>query len=119
VFDRASIENLTKRSTVLVAMTADVGSNHDGHPARRLLSIDVLDEGERADLDEWAIGRFDPARPCWVSIRGVGPASGGHAGAVAVVCGERSLTYRQLDEASNRLAHLLADRVRPGQCVRC
>ena len=33
-------------------------------------------------------------------------------GAVALTCGERSWTYRELDEASNRLAHLLLGVVR-------
>ena len=38
--------------------------------------------------------------------------------AVAVSCGERSWTYRELDEASNRLAHLLAGQgAGPGQSV--
>ena len=38
--------------------------------------------------------------------------------AVALVCGDRSWTYRELDEASNRLAHVLVGRgVGPGQCV--
>ena len=37
--------------------------------------------------------------------------------AVALVCGGRSWTYRELDEAANRLAHLLAGRgVGPGVC---
>ena len=45
VFDAASIETLIERlQRVLVAMTAD--------PGRRLSSIDVLDGGERARLDE-------------------------------------------------------------------
>ena len=46
VFDAAGIEALIGRlQRVLVAMTAD--------PARRLSSVDVLDEGERARLDGW------------------------------------------------------------------
>ena len=46
VFDTASIEALIERlQRVLVAMTAD--------PTRRLSSMDVLDAGEHARLDEW------------------------------------------------------------------
>ena len=38
--------------------------------------------------------------------------------AVALVCGGRSWTYREVEEAANRLAHLLAGHgVGPGQCV--
>ena len=38
--------------------------------------------------------------------------------AVALVCEGRSMTYRELDEAANRLAHLLAGRgAGPGECV--
>ena len=46
VFDTASIEALIERlQRVLVAMTVD--------PTRRLSSMDVLDAGEHARLDEW------------------------------------------------------------------
>ena len=45
VFDADSIEALIERlERVLVAMTAD--------PSRRLSSVDLLDEGEHARLDE-------------------------------------------------------------------
>ena len=38
--------------------------------------------------------------------------------AVAISCGEPSWTYRELEEAANRLAHLLAGQgVGPGECV--
>ena len=38
--------------------------------------------------------------------------------AVAISCGGRSMTYRELEEAANRLAHLLAGQgVGPGACV--
>ena len=50
VFDAASIEALIERlQRVLVAMTAD--------PARRLSSMDLLDAGEHARLDESVTGR--------------------------------------------------------------
>ena len=55
VFDAASIEALIERlQRVLVAMTAD--------PTRRLSSMDVLDAGEHARLDEVGQpGGVDPA----------------------------------------------------------
>ena len=60
VFDAASIEALIERlQRVLVAMTAD--------PTRRLSSIDVLDAGEHARLDE-------------IGNRAVLTAAGAHAG---------------------------------------
>ncbi len=114
VFDAASIEALIERwRRVLEAITAD--------PTRRLSSIDLLDADEHARLD--AIGnravltaagdprrcRFrrylprrwpaHPRRWRWCAVRS-------------------SWTYRELEEAANRLAHLLAGQgVGPGQCV--
>ncbi len=96
---------------VLAAMIAD--------PARRLSSMDVLDVGERARLDEignWAVlsQRMTP-----VSIPVLFAAQVARTPeAVAVTFGGRSMTYRELDEAANRLAHLLAGLgAGPGQCV--
>ena len=112
VFDPASVERLIGRFTrVLEAMTAD--------SARRLLSVDLLDAGEHARLDE--IGNravlTQPAMP--VSIAGSFAEQVARTpGAVALVCGERSMTYRELDDGANRLAHLLADHgAGPGQSV--
>ncbi|MGN6335504.1 amino acid adenylation domain-containing protein [Mycobacterium sp.] len=113
VFDAASIEALIGRlERVLVALTAD--------PTRRLSSIDLLDEAERVRLDGWgnraALTR--PVAPA-LSIPALFAAQVAHTPqAVAVSCGGRSWSYRELDEAANRLAHLLADHgAGPGECV--
>ncbi|WP_156752000.1 non-ribosomal peptide synthetase, partial [Mycobacterium sp. E2497] len=112
VFDTGTIETLVKRlHQVLLAVTAD--------PARPLSSIDVLDDDERARLDEWGNRAVSTRTVTWPSIL---EAFAAHVGrtpdAVAVRCGDRTLTYRELDRAANRLAHLLIDRgAGPGECV--
>ena len=92
-------------------MTAD--------PTRRLLSLDLFDEGEHADLDEWG-NRAVLAQPTTpVSIPEVFAAQVHRTPeAVALRCGDTSWTYRELDAAANRLAHLLAEHgAGPGQSV--
>ena len=113
VFDTAGIDTLFQRFIrVLAFMTTD--------PTRRLSSIDVLGPDEHARLDE--IGNravlTQPA-PTPVSIPELFAAQVVRAPeAVAIGCGELSLTYRELDEAANRLAHLLSGHgVGPGQRV--
>ena len=113
VFDTASIEALIERlERVVVAMTAE--------PTRRLSSLDLLDAGEHTRLDEIgnrAVLTQPAATP--VSIPALFAAQVARAPeAVAVSCGQCSWTYREVEEAANRLAHLLADRgVGPGACV--
>ncbi|WP_156425517.1 MULTISPECIES: non-ribosomal peptide synthetase, partial [unclassified Mycobacterium] len=112
VFDVASIEALIERlRRVLAVMTAD--------PARPVSSIDVLDVLEHARLDE--IGKRAVLAQSVVptTIPALFAAQAVTApGAVAVVFDGRSLTYRELDEASNRVAHSLAAHgVGPGDCV--
>ncbi|ORB12614.1 non-ribosomal peptide synthetase, partial [Mycobacterium noviomagense] len=103
VFDAASIEILIQRwQRVVAAITAD--------PARRLSSVDVLEVVEHAHLDEVgnraALSRLTTA----ASIPEVFAAQVAQAPeAVALRCGQRSWTYRELDEASYRLAHVLVD----------
>ena len=113
VFDAASIEALIERlQRVLVAMTAD--------PARRLSSMDVLDAGEHARLDEWGNRAVltEPATRRGVDSGVVRRAGGPCPGGGGAAFEGRSLTYRELDEAANRLAHLLAGQgAGPGQCV--
>ncbi|MGA9358096.1 MAG: amino acid adenylation domain-containing protein, partial [Mycobacterium sp.] len=112
VFDPASVEKLVQRfKRGLEAMTAD--------PARRLLSVELLDTGEHARLDE--IGNravlTQSATPVSIAVSFAEQVARTPE-AVALVCGERSMTYRELDEVANRLAHLLAGQgAGPGECV--
>ena len=112
-FSNLAVSDLAERlERVLVAMTVDV---------RQVLStIDVLDTAERARLD--VVGnRAGLAGPTDVSVSVPGLFAmrvGLAPEAVAISCGGRSVTYRELDEASNRLAHLLGGQgVGPGGCV--
>ena len=113
VFDPDSIEALIGRlRRVLEAMTAD--------PGRRLSSIEVLDPAERSRLDE--IGHravLTRPAPAPTSIPALFAAQVLRTpDAVALTGAGASLTYRDLDEAANRLAHRLADLgARPGACV--
>jgi amino acid adenylation domain-containing protein/non-ribosomal peptide synthase protein (TIGR01720 family) len=113
VFDADSIEVLIGRlERVLVAMTAD--------PGRTLSSVGVLDAGERAELDVWG-NRAVLAEPVTasVSVPVLFAAQVARAPETVAVSGsDRSWTYREFDEAANRLAHLLVGRgVGPGQRV--
>ncbi|MFC5336873.1 non-ribosomal peptide synthetase, partial [Mycobacterium branderi] len=97
---------------VLVAMAADRGG--------RLSLVDVLDVGERGFLGgvgNWGVlgGSGGPG----VSVPVLFAEQVARAPeAVAISCQGRSVTYRELDEASNRLAHLLVGRgVGAGRCV--
>ncbi|WP_131827734.1 non-ribosomal peptide synthetase, partial [Mycolicibacterium conceptionense] len=112
VFDAATIETLIERlQRVLVAMTVD--------PAQRLSSVELLDAADRVRLD--GVGhRAVLLRPVVGSsipeLFGVQVERAPEA--VAVGFEGRSLSYRDLDEASNRLARLLvAEGAGPGNCV--
>ena len=113
VFDADSIEALIERlKRVVVAMTAD--------PTRRLSSMDLLDAGEHARVDGWG-NRAVLTQPVTtpVSIPVLFTAQVARTpDAVALTFEGRSMTYREVEEAANRLAHLLAGHgVGPGQCV--
>ncbi|HTQ22351.1 non-ribosomal peptide synthetase, partial [Mycobacterium sp.] len=113
VFDAARVQALIVRwRRVLEAITAD--------PTRAVSSIDLLDAGEHALLDRWGNRAVltQPAPPA-ISIPSALAAQVARTPeAVALSCGGLSMTYRELDEASNRLAHLLSGyRARQGRCV--
>ena len=113
VFDADSIQALIERfERVLVAMTAD--------PGRSLSSVDLLDAGEHARLDEWgnrAVLTESAVMPVSVPVLFAAQVAR-TPDAVALTCGAQAMTYRELDEAANRLAHLLAGQgVGAGDCV--
>ena len=103
VFEVDSIRALfTRFERVLVAMTAD--------PTAPLSSVEVLDDGERARLDELG-NRAVLAAPAPPAVSVPELFAGQVArrpDAVAVTFGGLSLTYRDLDAAANRLGHLLS-----------
>ncbi|MCA2296062.1 amino acid adenylation domain-containing protein, partial [Mycobacterium avium] len=96
---------------VLTAMTAD--------PTRPLRSLQLLDQSGRDRLD--LFGRraalSEPLAP--VSVVDLFAAQVARTpDAVALTCRGRSMTYRELDLAANRLAHALIDRgAGPGELV--
>ena len=107
-FDRAAIDSLIDRlHRMLVAMIAD--------PARRLSSIDLLGRGEHDRLDEWG-NRAMRAEPetSVASIPELFAAQAVRAPeAAAISYGNRSWTYREVEESANRLAHVL---ITEGSC---
>ncbi|SLC89544.1 Probable non-ribosomal peptide synthetase PstA [Mycobacteroides abscessus subsp. abscessus] len=113
VFDARTIQSLvTRLQRVLTAITAN--------PAARLSVVDLLDDDERCRLSvlgNHATLARTPSRPA--SVTGLFAEKVSRTPeAVAVSCGERSWTYRELDSAANRLAHLLIDQgAGPGQVV--
>ena len=106
---RALVERLER---VLVAMTAD--------PMRPLSSMDVLDGGEYARLGGWGnygVLAAPTTAPASIPVMWAAQVQRTPQ-AVAMSFGDLSWTYRELEVAANRLAHLLAGRgVRRGDVV--
>jgi amino acid adenylation domain-containing protein len=102
----------------LVRVLRQVGA----HPDVRLSDVALLDRAERARVvEEW--NRTDGEYPADRTIHAVFEAQAARTpDAVAVRFQDRSLTYRQLNERANRLAHHLRRRgvgpeVRVGLCL--
>ncbi|VEG45704.1 linear gramicidin synthetase subunit D [Mycolicibacterium flavescens] len=113
LFDTATIAGLVGRlQRVLVGMVAD--------PVRRLSSVDVLDGAECVRLGEFG-NRAVLTAPVLgsVSIPELFAAQVGRTpDAVALSCGGRLWSYREVEDSANRLAHLLVGYgAGPGECV--
>lgn len=114
VFDAKTVEALIARlERVVAAMTAD--------PTRRLSSIDVLDETEYARLDAMGNRAVLSQPVVGVSIPELFAAQVIRTpDAVAISCAGHSMTYGELEQAANRLAHHLAGQgAGPGSRWRC
>src|ERR1700742_1001915 len=112
-FANFDVADLARRlGRVLAAMTAD--------PGRRLAATYLLDGRVHASLHDWgkpaALTRSGPAAETIPAGLAAQVARGPDA--VAISDGELSWTYREVEQAANRLAHLLArEGVGPGQRV--
>ncbi len=112
-FSNFDVSDLAGRlQRVLVAMAGD--------PSRVLSSVDVLGDDECVQLELFGNRAVLTASgPASVSVPSLFAGQVARApGAVALVCGGRSVSYRELDAASTRLAHrLMAQGAGPGQTV--
>ncbi|WP_203854785.1 non-ribosomal peptide synthetase, partial [Dactylosporangium siamense] len=94
LFDAATVRRLVERlGTLLAAVAAD--------PAARLSALPRMSPGERGELTEWNAATV-PVPPAGGTHRLVAAGPG-----TAVVAGGITLTYGELDERANRLAHHL------------
>ncbi|WP_280264916.1 non-ribosomal peptide synthetase [Nocardia wallacei] len=108
LFDDASAERIARRFAGLLAA---VGAD----PSMAIGDVDLLDESERAAL---VPARGGAAAAAATLGDWFGRICGAHPDREAVRAGTRSLTYRELDECSNRLARMLIGQgIGPGDVV--
>jgi amino acid adenylation domain-containing protein/non-ribosomal peptide synthase protein (TIGR01720 family) len=101
LFDAATAESLVDRYLrVLRQVVAD--------PAARLDAVDVLTEAERDRLAQ--LNQTTAPAPDTTVTESVAAQVARTPDAVAVVCGQTSLSYRELDARASRLAALLRER---------
>ncbi|MFE0424437.1 condensation domain-containing protein, partial [Streptomyces sp. NPDC058953] len=102
LFDRETVEAVAARFVrVLTGIAAE--------PGVRAGDADILLPGERRQLLEEANGTAEPV-PDDALTEAVRDRAATAPDAPAVIAGDDSLTYRELDTRSNRLAHWLAER---------
>ncbi|MET0396637.1 MAG: non-ribosomal peptide synthase/polyketide synthase [Longimicrobiaceae bacterium] len=114
LFDAATAARMAGHlATLLEAMAAD--------PRRRLSEVPLLRGAERVQvLETWNAAAPALPQACIHELFAVQAA--GTPGAVAIVHGDASLTYAELDRAANQLAHVLRQHgvrpdVRVGVCL--
>ncbi|MFC4047939.1 amino acid adenylation domain-containing protein, partial [Dactylosporangium siamense] len=99
LFDRGTVRRLVGH---LAELLTAVGADAD----RRLSDLPLLTEAEAARLAGW--NDTAAALPAAGGVQElIAARAAEHPDAVAVECGDRALTYGQLEARANRLAHLL------------
>jgi amino acid adenylation domain-containing protein/non-ribosomal peptide synthase protein (TIGR01720 family) len=99
LFDAATMDQLLEHYRVLLAAVAE-------HPARRISQIGLLDDGERARLAAW--NRTDAPLPDERRVHRVISAQAARTpDAAALIFGEESVSYAELERRANRLAQHL------------
>ncbi|MBN3724640.1 non-ribosomal peptide synthetase [Burkholderia sp. Ac-20379] len=87
---------------------------------RRIGAFDLLDAAQRRRLDELGRGAAPWSNGHPTILSALADSVADRPDATAVVCGQQSLTYRELDLRANRLAHrLVALGIRPEMRVGC
>ncbi|WP_156656125.1 condensation domain-containing protein, partial [Mycobacterium sp. 852002-51971_SCH5477799-a] len=112
LFTPTTIDTLiTRFQRLLAAMTTTAH--------QPLAALDLLDQTEYAQLDELSNRAALTRSDVGISIPALFTAQVARtADAVAIRDANLSLTYRELDDTANQLAHLLADHgAAPGQCI--
>jgi amino acid adenylation domain-containing protein len=103
LFDDATIQRLLGHFRNLLAGIV-------AGPARRLSQLPLLDETERTQLlTTWNATQADYPRDRTI-VRLFEEQAEQTPAAIAVTCGQEQLTYRELNERANQLAHALARR---------
>ncbi|MGI9474539.1 MAG: amino acid adenylation domain-containing protein [Rubripirellula sp.] len=102
LFDDSTAERLLEHFETILRDVAN-------RPGKRLSQVELLSQVERDALDSWNDTASEPRDRELVHQR-IEQQAKETPDAIAVVCGTTTLTYRELDERANRLAHYLRDR---------
>ena len=103
LFDEATVRRLVERLVRLLTSAA-------ARPDQRLSAIDILENGEREEILSGGAGPVATRDLAGPSLQEAFRAQVSRTpDAAAVRCADRGLSYRELDEQANRLAHRLVE----------